>query len=151
MSLAARVGDPVADSRPSDTARKHLRGSYRVSPESPGSAEVQDVAVVARIRAGDERALETIFRAHYAALCNFALRYVGERALAEELVQDLFADLWARRAQWKLTGSLRGYLFSALRNRALNLRKRQAVERDWERDESCGGFHWLRAGARNGG
>lgn len=90
----------------------------------------------ARVRAGDAGALEALFRAHYAALCEFAARYVRQDALAEELVQDLFADLWARRADWQLRGSVRAYLFGAVRNRALNLRKRQALERDWEQDES---------------
>jgi len=93
--------------------------------------------LVARVREGDERALELLFRTHYEALCDFAARYVREDALAEELVQDLFADLWARRAQWRVYGSVRGYLFSAVRNRALNLRRRQAVERDWEREEAA--------------
>jgi RNA polymerase sigma-70 factor, ECF subfamily len=84
----------------------------------------------------DERAFEQLFRAHYAALASFAIRYVRDRALAEELVQDLFADLWARRATWTpRPGSERAYLLAATRNRALNLRKRHAVERDWERDE----------------
>ena len=99
-------------------------------------AVTSEIDVVARIRAGDERALEMVFRAHYVALCEFACRYVREHAVAEDLVQDLFAELWARRASWRLTGSLRAYLYSAVRNRALNLRKRQAVERDWERDEA---------------
>lgn len=102
-------------------------------------AVTTDGDLVARVRVGDERALELVFRAHYAALCDFAARYVREPALAEELVQDLFADLWARRAGWQVSGSLRAYLYSAVRNRALNLRKRQAVERDWERDETDSG------------
>jgi RNA polymerase sigma-70 factor, ECF subfamily len=91
--------------------------------------------VVARIRGGDVRAFESLFRAYYGGLCSFASRYTGERALAEELVQDLFADLWAKRASWEVRGNARSYLFGALRNRALNLRKRQAAERDWEREE----------------
>ena len=85
--------------------------------------------------AGDERALETLFRSHYASLCEFAVRYVREEALAEEIVQDLFADLWARRAEWRLRGPVRAYLFGAVRNRALNVRKRQATERDWAEEE----------------
>jgi RNA polymerase sigma-70 factor (ECF subfamily) len=92
--------------------------------------------VVARVRAGDVRAFEALFRAYYGGLCSFALRYTGERALAEELVQDLFADLWAKRGGWEVRGSAGSYLFAAVRNRALNLRKRQAVERDWEREEA---------------
>src|SRR3712207_9203783 len=83
------------------------------------------------------RAFEALFREHYAALASFAMRYVRDRALAEELVQDLFADLWARGATWApRPGSERAYLLAAVRNRALNLRKRQTLERDWERDES---------------
>jgi RNA polymerase sigma-70 factor (ECF subfamily) len=88
------------------------------------------------VRAGDERALETVFRSHYSPLCDFAARYVRQDALAEELVQDLFADLWARRQSWYVHGSVRAYLFAAVRNRALNLRQRQSIERDWEHDEA---------------
>jgi RNA polymerase sigma-70 factor, ECF subfamily len=86
----------------------------------------------------DERTFEAIFRTHYGSLCAFALRYARDHALAEELVQDLFADLWMRRAAWAArAGSERAYLLAAVRNRALNLRKRQAVERDWEESESA--------------
>jgi len=107
----------------------------RVSPQEPRGLEVRDDVAV-RVRAGDERALEMLFRAYFAPLCEFAVRYVREHALAEEVVQDLFADLWARRAEWQLRGSVRAYLFGAVRNRALNLRKRQATERDWAEDET---------------
>jgi RNA polymerase sigma-70 factor, ECF subfamily len=91
---------------------------------------------IARVRAGDAQALEVLFRAFYGPLCGFAYRYTAERALAEELVQDVFAELWTRRAELEVQGSARSYLFAAVRNRALNLRKRQAMERDWERDEA---------------
>jgi RNA polymerase sigma-70 factor (ECF subfamily) len=90
----------------------------------------------ARIRAGDVGAFEQLFRAHYAALCRFAYRYLLDAELAEDLVQDLFAHLWADRARLELRGSVRAYLFAAVRNRALNMRKRQLVERDWARDEA---------------
>jgi RNA polymerase sigma-19 factor, ECF subfamily len=85
----------------------------------------------------NDSAFEALFRKHYASLCAFALRYAREPSLAEELVQDLFADLWTRRATWEpRAGGERAYLLAAIRNRALNLRKRQAVERDWEAAES---------------
>ena len=89
-----------------------------------------------RIRDGDVRAFEQLFRAHYESLCRFAHRYLLDAAQAEDLVQDLFAHLWADRARLELHGSARAYLFASVRNRALNVRKRQLVERDWERDEA---------------
>ena len=105
-------------------------------------ADLSD-ALVSRIRLGDERAFETLFRAHYDALCEFATRYVREGTLAEELVQDLFAELWAKRSTWAVRESVRAYLFAAARHRALNLRKRQAMESDWEQDQASDDVHAL--------
>src|SRR4051812_24546052 len=89
-----------------------------------------------RIRDGDPAALETLFHEHYAALCRFANRYLHDRAAAEDLVQDVFTSIWAGRLRLDVRGSLRSYLFAAVRNRALNVRKHQLVERDWEEDEA---------------
>lgn len=73
-----------------------------------------------RIRDGDEAVYETLFRTFAPGLCSFLTRYVGERAIAEELVQDVFLSLWNHRATVHITGSVQGYLFAAARNRALN-------------------------------
>jgi RNA polymerase sigma-70 factor (ECF subfamily) len=94
----------------------------------------QDLAE--RIKAGDERAFEETFREHYVALTYFAVRYTGDRASAEELVQGLFTDLWVERSRWEIHASIRSYLFAAVRNRALNQRRRARIERDW--DEGAG-------------
>jgi RNA polymerase sigma-70 factor, ECF subfamily len=53
-------------------------------------------------------------------------------------VQDLFADLGAKRGAHGVTVSVRVYLFSAARNRALNARKRLGVERRWAERASRG-------------
>lgn len=96
----------------------------------------QSADLETRVRAGDVRAFEQLFRAHYEPLCRFAYRYLLDTGLAEDLVQDLFAHLWADRDRLELRGSVRAYLFAAVRNRALNLRKRQLVEHDWAHDEA---------------
>ena len=138
MSLVVLVADRVRDDRPPQAVAlepSRIRGLHRVSHEATPAAEA-GTELAARIRAGDARALEALFREYYACLCDFAVRYVGEVSAAEDLVQDLFADLWARRANWTPRESVRAYLFSAVRNRALNLRKRHAVEQDWEHEEA---------------
>jgi RNA polymerase sigma-70 factor (ECF subfamily) len=88
-------------------------------------------SLVARVRAGDPRAFETIFRAHHPALCDFVYRYTRSRAEAEEIVHDVFARIWERRAEWIVHGELRTYLFGAARNRAFNALKRLVVDRRW--------------------
>lgn len=88
-------------------------------------------ACAPRIRAGDAQAFEQLFRALHAALVGFALRYTGDTARAEEVVQDVFLAIWQARTEWAPLGSVRGYLFGAVRNRALNVRRRDVLEQDW--------------------
>jgi RNA polymerase sigma-70 factor (ECF subfamily) len=88
-------------------------------------------------RADDVRAFEALFREHYASLCRFADHYLRDHGAAEDLVQDLFAALWADGALHEVRGSVRAYLFTAVRNRALNVRKRRLVEREWQRHEGA--------------
>ncbi len=105
-----------------------------VPPPSDPVADLSDV--VSRITLGDVGAFEQLFRATYSSLCAFAHRYLDDAPHAEDLVQDLFAELWSSRSRWEVRGSVRAYLFSAVRNRALNARKRERVERDWAHDEA---------------
>ena len=93
--------------------------------------------LVARVRGGEARAFEELFRREYAALCRFADRYVDDGPASEDLVQDLFASIWSNRARLDVRGSLRAYLFTAVRNRALNVRKHTLVEREWAREETA--------------
>jgi len=74
----------------------------------------------ARIRAGDETAFDALFRDYYNGLCVFAARIVGSDAAAEEIVQDVLLRIWRRHACWEDCGSVAGYLYAAVRNRALN-------------------------------
>ncbi|MFN8570586.1 MAG: RNA polymerase sigma-70 factor [Gemmatimonadaceae bacterium] len=100
------------------------------------AAVPSDAALVQRIREGDERALEIVFRAHYAGLAAFVQRYVQAPDVAEELVQDIFLKLWSRRQQLTDIESLRTYLFRAVRNQALNWLRRRKLERRWEEEHS---------------
>jgi RNA polymerase sigma-70 factor (ECF subfamily) len=102
----------------------------------PSDLSSSSADLAARIRSGDSRAFEELFRREYAALCRFAERYVRDVSASEDLVQDLFTTIWANRARLDVRGSLRAYLFTAVRNRALNVRKHTLVEREWARDES---------------
>ncbi len=81
--------------------------------------------LLARLRTGDDDAFAAIFREHYPVLVVSATRLLAERALAEEIVQDVMLELWRRRDSLVLAGPLRAYLQQATRNRALN-RLRQA-------------------------
>jgi RNA polymerase sigma-70 factor (ECF subfamily) len=83
----------------------------------------RDADWVAAARAGDRSAFEAIFDAYAEPLLAFAYSRVHSREVAEELVQDLFLNLWERRAGWVVTRSLKTYLFQAVHNRVVNHRR----------------------------
>lgn len=108
----------------------------RTFASSPPSLPADDRAIVAGLRRGDDTVLEALFRALHEPLVAFAVRYLDDRARAEEQVQELFLTLWRDRERLAISGSVRSYLFAALRNRMLNVRRRDRVEREWAHDES---------------
>lgn len=79
-----------------------------------------DRELLDRLRQGDRDAFDAAFRAHYATLVGVAERIAGERAVAEELAQDVMLELWRRHQTLSIDESLRAYLVRAARNRALN-------------------------------
>jgi RNA polymerase sigma-70 factor (ECF subfamily) len=89
-------------------------------PSTPDPRPVTDRPLLDRLRQGDRDAFDAVFRAHYATLVGVAERIVGERAVAEELAQDVMLELWKRHGTLTVDESLRAYLVRAARNRALN-------------------------------
>jgi RNA polymerase sigma-70 factor (ECF subfamily) len=82
---------------------------------------------VARVRLGDERAVESLFEAYYAALCDFVQSFLRSPDSAEDVVQTVFLRIWEHRATWQPTSGVRAYLFAACRNRALGALKHDRV------------------------
>jgi RNA polymerase sigma-70 factor (ECF subfamily) len=80
-----------------------------------------------RIRAGDESAFDAVFRAHYPRLVRMAEWIVGERAVAEEIAQDVMLELWRRRESLQVEQSFGAYLIRSTRNRALNHVRHQRI------------------------
>ncbi|MEX1013968.1 MAG: RNA polymerase sigma-70 factor [Candidatus Paceibacterota bacterium] len=78
---------------------------------------------------GDREAFEKIFRNYYKKLHGFAYSYVGRSEDAEDILQTVFLRIWAQRESWDPPGTLKHYLFAAIRNEALNeLRHKQVLD-----------------------
>jgi RNA polymerase sigma-70 factor, ECF subfamily len=96
-------------------------------PQSPTQRAHESADLVARLCTGDEDAFASVFRAWYAPLVRFAERVVGDRARAEEVVQDTLLQLWRRRTSLDAGGSVQAWLFHAVRNRALNVVRHDGI------------------------
>ena len=89
--------------------------------------DANERALQERIRGGDEAAFDTVFRDNYAHLVRMAESIVRERALAEEIAQDVMLELWRRRESIQVEQSFRAYLLRSTRNRALNHVRHQRI------------------------
>jgi RNA polymerase sigma-70 factor (ECF subfamily) len=89
--------------------------------------DASERALQERIRRGDEAAFDTVFRDNYAHLVRMAESIIRERALAEEIAQDVMLELWRRRESIEVEQSFRAYLLRSTRNRALNHVRHQRI------------------------
>lgn len=72
---------------------------------------------------------ELLFRRYYASLCSHAVRFVSSKAVAEDLVAEIFCQFYAERVFQTITISYRAYLYKTVRHRAFNY-LRQTLQRD---------------------
>lgn len=72
-----------------------------------------------RIKASDRAAFEKVFRRHRNEMLRYIRGIVRREAVAHDLVQDVFADLWSSREMLDPSRSLKAYLYGMARNRAL--------------------------------
>ena len=63
---------------------------------------------------------EKLYRRFRPGLVHFAAGIVSHRSDAEEIVQDMFMAVWARKEQLVFDDSLKNYLFTGVKNRCLN-------------------------------
>jgi RNA polymerase sigma-70 factor (ECF subfamily) len=111
----------------------------RIALDTLPLGTLDEAELVLRIRAGDESACESLYRAYRAPLWRFAYGYVRSREVAEELVQEIFLALWRNRAEAGTNGGLRAWLYAAVRNQALNhLRHERIVTRLGKRTTGSG-------------
>jgi RNA polymerase sigma-70 factor (ECF subfamily) len=88
-----------------------------------------DRALLERLRQGDHAAFDAIFRAWYARLVRAAEAMLRDRAVAEEVVQEVMLELWDRRESLDPAGAPQAYLYQATRNRSLNHLRHLQVQR----------------------
>ncbi|MDE7374725.1 MAG: RNA polymerase sigma-70 factor, partial [Odoribacter sp.] len=79
---------------------------------------------------GKEEAYRILFEEYYSLLGVFAMRYVKDKEVAEDIVQDVILELYSRQLQFDTPDALKAFLYLSVKNRALNvLRNKQAQER----------------------
>jgi RNA polymerase sigma-70 factor (ECF subfamily) len=79
-----------------------------------------DHGVLRKAQRGDERAFAIIVRSYQAPVYNYVLRMVGDRALAEDLTQEVFLRVFQGLARFSLRSKFTTWLFQVTKNRVLD-------------------------------
>ena len=108
-------------------------GSAAARPEHGAAREIaSDEMLIRRIAGGDQLAMQTLFVRHRVALYRWLLRLVGDEALAEDLLSDVFLDVWRQAAKFEARSSVSTWLLAIARYKTLSARRRRI---DAELDE----------------
>lgn len=86
------------------------------APDSARNAADEQTALVAALRAGDERVFEALVDAHHTTLVRLAAQYVGGAALAEEVAQETWLAFMQSLDRFQGRSSLKTWLFRILLN-----------------------------------
>jgi len=113
-----------------DGSRDHASSRlHRPTGQTHAAPVADDAALLAAIRAGDAIAFETVFRRYYPALRDFARRLLRTEGDAADIVEDVFARLWERRAAMTIDSSLTAYLYATVRHRAVDVLRQERNRR----------------------
>jgi len=98
-------------------------------PDTSVIAQISDEALVESIAEGDRRAMQVLFAHHRLRVYRFALRLVDDEDAAEDLVSEVFLDVWRHAGRFEGRCRVSTWLLAITRNRALSMLRRRRMER----------------------
>src|SRR5262245_30924920 len=102
-----------------DIASPHLRGSAQ---------ETSDEALIGLIADGDKRAMQVLYARHNVRVYRFILRLTGNQSLAEDLVSDVFLDVWRQAEAFESKSQVSTCLLAIARYKARSALRRRTDE-----------------------
>jgi RNA polymerase sigma-70 factor (ECF subfamily) len=116
----------MSDSLPNSKSNPNPSG-YRTSNSETATGS-EDTALLSRVGQGDESAMETVFRRYSGAVYSVALRVLHDSGQAEDVMQEIFLQLWRKPAAFvQERGALGAWLVVVTRNRAIDLLRRRKL------------------------
>ena len=109
------------------------QGSADVVPAHAAGEPSSDETLIARIAGGDRLAMQTLFARHRTPVYRWLLRLVGNETVAEDLLSDVFLDVWRQAGRFQARSAVSTWLLAIARFKALSARRSR---KDAELDET---------------
>jgi RNA polymerase sigma-70 factor, ECF subfamily len=95
------------------------------SVAAPAAQSSTDETLVERIATGDKLAMQALFVRHRTPVYRWLLRFVSNQTLAEDLLSEVFLDVWRQAGRFEGRSSVSTWLISIARFKALSARRRR--------------------------
>jgi RNA polymerase sigma-70 factor (ECF subfamily) len=109
------------------------QGSANVVPAHAAGEPSSDEMLIARIAGGDRLAMQTLFARYRTPVYRWLLRLVGNETVAEDLLSDVFLDVWRQAGRFQARSAVSTWLLAIARFKALSARRSR---KDAELDET---------------
>jgi RNA polymerase sigma-70 factor (ECF subfamily) len=96
-------------------------------------AETSDEALIEAIADGDKQALKVLFNRHNVQVHRFALRLTGNPSTAEDIVNEVFFDVWRQAAGFEEKSRVSTWLLAIARYKAISVIRR-CSELQWDEE-----------------
>jgi RNA polymerase sigma-70 factor, ECF subfamily len=100
-----------------------MRGAAASPAQAAAPKASSDEMLIRRIAGGDQQAMRTLFGRHRVVLYRWLLRIVGDEPLAEDLLSEVFLDVWRQAASFEARSSVSTWLLAIARYKALSARR----------------------------
>lgn len=82
--------------------------------------KTEDQDLIRRMCNDDKNAFDSIYNSYWEQLLKYSFKLTRCLETSQEIVQDLFVDLWVQRKKIEIKTSLKSYLFTALRYKIID-------------------------------
>jgi RNA polymerase sigma-70 factor, ECF subfamily len=96
---------------------------------SKSASKPSDEALMRAIAAGDKHAMQVLYGRHNVRVYRFVLRLIADASLAEDVVSEVFLDVWRRAASFKAKSQVSTWLMAIARHKALSTLRGRSHER----------------------
>ncbi|WP_293915915.1 MULTISPECIES: RNA polymerase sigma-70 factor [unclassified Sphingobacterium] len=91
-----------------------------------------DSELIALLKQGNSNAFTEVYNRYWDKLYIVAANKLNDEYLAEEVVQDIFLDIWKRKEMLGLLHNIGSYLGAALKYKIINIRHRRTIEQRYQ-------------------
>jgi RNA polymerase sigma-70 factor, ECF subfamily len=96
-----------------------------VAGRRPCAREISDQELIGLIAGNDKSAMRTLFVRHQVRVFRFLLRIVGNQETAEDLVNEVFLEVWRNAGRFEVRSQVTTWILGIARHKALGLLRRQ--------------------------